>query len=94
MPRTRKPPSDEASPSTQIVPVLDIRPDGIYRSSQIQQALGLGARALRAEWREGRLRVIRRCRKNFLLGRDVLTWLDAGELLSPAKHYQTNGAAH
>jgi hypothetical protein len=79
--------------ATPILPVLDIKADGIYRPAQIQQALGLGASALRGEWRGGRLRIIRRCNKNFLLGKDILNWMDSGELPSPAKRFHTNGAA-
>jgi hypothetical protein len=92
MPRNHRH-SDNApsTPPASILPALDIRPDGIYRPAQIQAALGLGARALRAEWRAGRLRVVRRCNKNYLIGRDVLDWLDSGELPSPRRRTECNG---
>jgi hypothetical protein len=61
-------------------PALDLRLDGIYTPAQVTVALGLRASSLRTEWRRGRLRVVRRCGKNYLLGRDILAWLDGGEL--------------
>jgi hypothetical protein len=63
-----------------IGPALAIDPNAIYRPEQVQIALGLRASSLRTEWRRGRLRVLRRCGRNFLLGRDLITWLDSGEL--------------
>jgi hypothetical protein len=71
------------------LPTLDLRVDGIYTPAQVITALGLRGSSLRTEWRRGRLRVVRRCGKNYLLGRDILRWLDAGELPSPAT--RTNG---
>jgi hypothetical protein len=76
-----------ATPVPPIAPALAIDPNGVYRPEVIQAALGLGASALRAEWRRGALRIIRRCNRNFILGRDVLRWLDAGELPSPAHRH-------
>jgi hypothetical protein len=83
-----------STPPAPILPILAIDRDGIYRATEIQTALKLGARALRAEWRAGRLRVIRRCNKNFLLGSDILEWLSAGALPSPRRRAQTNGSMH
>jgi hypothetical protein len=57
-----------------------IDPNAVYRPQQVIAALGLRGSSLRSEWRAGRLRVVRRCGKNYLLGRDLLAWLDAGEL--------------
>jgi hypothetical protein len=77
--------ADAQTPVTSpVVPSLDIRPDGVYLPTQIRVALGLKSSSLRTEWRHGRLRVIRRCGKNYLLGRDVLEWLNGGEVPSPA----------
>jgi hypothetical protein len=80
----------DASPSP-IVPALLIEANAVYRTATIQVALGLGARALRAEWRAGRLRIVRRCNRNFIIGRDVLAWLDSGELPSPRRRTECNG---
>jgi hypothetical protein len=84
-------PNRKTVTETATLPALDIRPDGVYRPAQIQAALGLGGRALRAEWRAGRLRVVRRCNRNFLLGRDVLEWLDSGALPTPRRLAEMNG---
>lgn len=70
--------------SAPILPALDIRPDGVYLTAQIREALGLRSSSLRTEWRRGRLRIVRRCGKNYVLGKDVLAWLDGGEVPSPA----------
>jgi hypothetical protein len=85
--------SDDATPTLPalILPALAIDPNGIYRASQIQAALGLGARALRGEWREGRLRIVRRCNRNFILGSDILAWLDAGTLPASRRRAERNG---
>lgn len=74
-----------------IAPILDIQPNGVYRASQIQSALGLGGKAIHAEWKKGRIRILRRCNRNFILGKDIIAWLDGGEMLSPAKRHQANG---
>lgn len=81
----------DAPPALPIAPALDLRPDAIYLPRQVIAALGLRASSLRSEWRAGRLRIIRRCGKNYLLGRDILAWLDGGELSSPAA--RRNGTA-
>jgi hypothetical protein len=67
-----------------VLPALDIHPDAIYRPGDVIRALGLRASSLRTEWRRGRLRIVRRCGKNYLIGRDILNWLDGGELPTPA----------
>lgn len=82
---------DAPEAATPILPALDLRPDGIYLPSQVIAALGLRGSSLRSEWRQGRLRIVRRCGKNYLLGRDILRWLDAGELPAPA--HRRNGTA-
>jgi hypothetical protein len=69
-----------ADPEQAAPPPFIIDPNGVYRSEWVQRALGLRGSSLRTEWRKRRLRVIRRCGKNFLLGRDILAWLDGGEL--------------
>jgi hypothetical protein len=74
-------------------PVLDIRQDGVYLPRQIIAALGLRSSSLRSEWRAGRLRIVRRCGRNYLIGKDVLSWLVGGELASPARRHHANGAA-
>jgi hypothetical protein len=66
--------------ATPILPVLDIRPDAVYTPRQVIAALGLRASSLRTEWRAGRLRIVRRCGHNYLLGKDIIAWLDGGEL--------------
>jgi hypothetical protein len=85
MPRQRSKPAEDAPPPS-TAPALDIRPDGIYRTETVMAALGICRASIRKEWREGRLRVVRRCGKNYLIGRDVLAWLDGGELPSPSRH--------
>jgi hypothetical protein len=70
----------KASPLTPVLPVLPLDPNGVYLPRQVIAALGLRVSSLRHEWRQGRLRIIKRCNKNFLLGKDVLAWLDGGEL--------------
>jgi hypothetical protein len=78
-------------PTAPVLPILAIDPNGVYRASQIQAALSLGARALRREWRSGRLRIIRRCNRNFLLGRDILDWLASGGLPAPRRSAEADG---
>jgi hypothetical protein len=68
-----------------VLPPFVIDPHAVYRPEQVRQALGLRASSLRTEWRAGRLRFVRRCGKNFLLGKDVLAWLDGGPLKPPAR---------
>lgn len=80
------------APSPAIAPSLAIRADSVYRADVVRAILGLGANALRAEWRAGRLRILRRCNRNFILGRDLIAWLDGGELPSPAQ--RRNGTAN
>jgi hypothetical protein len=83
-----------AAPSVSpIAPTLDLRPDAVYLPSQVIAALGLRASSLRSEWRAGRLRVVRRCGKNYLLGKDLLAWLNGGELPSPA-HRRDSASAN
>lgn len=82
---------EEAPPAPSIAPALVIDPNAVYRTEAVRAAFGLGASALRAEWRAGRLRIIRRCNRNFILGKDILRWLDSGELPSPA--HRLNGAS-
>ena len=85
MPRRKRPAAGAAPPGTTL-PALDIRPEGVYRPEQIRAAPGLRASSLRTEWRHGRLRIVRRCGRNYLLGRDVLAWLAAGEVPPPTRH--------
>lgn len=85
--------SDAPQVAVTIAPTLDIRADGIYRPEQVRAALGLGSSALRAEWRAGRLRIVRRCKRNYIIGRDLIAWLDAGELPSPANRRQHDHTA-
>ena len=80
----------DTPPALPIAPALDLRPEAVYLPAQIVAALGLRASSLRSEWRAGRLRIVRRCGRNFLLGKDILSWLDAGALASPAHRH--NGA--
>jgi hypothetical protein len=92
MPRARHAEPD-TSPIAPILPALDIRPDGVYLPCQVIAALRLRRSSLRSEWRAYRLTVRRRCGRNFLLGKDILAWLEGGELLPPAKRRSQNGAA-
>jgi hypothetical protein len=82
--RTRTKSPSGVEQSTAIQPALDLKPDAIYLPSQVIAALQLRSSSLRSEWRAGRLRVLRRCGKNYLLGRDILVWLNGGELPSPS----------
>lgn len=77
-------------PPLPILPALDLSPTAIYRPEQIRAALGLRASSLRTEWRRGRLRIVRRCGRNYIFGKDLLTWLDAAELVSPAKRKEAS----
>jgi hypothetical protein len=92
MSKSRKGSSDSL-PADPILPALDIHPEAVYRPEQIRIALGLQASSLRSEWRAGRLRVVRRCGRNYILGSDLLSWLDAGELPSPADRQHGRTAA-
>jgi hypothetical protein len=83
MPRTRVEQSSgvlDPTPPRSTPFVID--PNAVYLPGEVIAALGLRSSSLRTEWRHGRLRVVRRCGRNFLLGRDVLAWLDGGELKS------------
>ena len=80
MPRTRSNPAEINGAMPAPTVPLHIDPNAVYRPQQVIAALGLRDSSLRSEWRAGRLRVVRRCGKNYLLGRDLLAWLDAGEL--------------
>jgi hypothetical protein len=66
-------------------PPFVIELSAVYRPAAVIAALGLRASSLRSEWRAGRLRIVKRCGKNYLLGRDVLAWLDGGELPAPTR---------
>jgi hypothetical protein len=78
--RSSRPDEEETPRRGGWLPALVIDANAVFLPHQVQAALGLRASSLRTEWRRGRLRVIRRCGRNFLLGRDVLAWLDGGEL--------------
>lgn len=81
MPRPRLSPStveDPAPPIPSSPFVID--PNAVYLPGQVRAALGLRASSLKSEWRAGRLRVVKRCGRNFLLGKDLLAWLDGGEV--------------
>jgi hypothetical protein len=92
MPKRRKESSDSI-PADLILPALDIKPEAVYRPEQVRVALALRASSLRREWRAGRLRVVRRCGRNYIIGRDLLRWLDGGELLSPASRQRPSTTA-
>ena len=89
MPRRRQPEAGAAEPaSPSPMPPFVIDPNGVYLAEQIRAALRLRASSLKSEWRRGRLRVVRRCGRNFYLGRDLLAWLDSGELPAPSRRPQ------
>jgi hypothetical protein len=73
---------------------LAIVPNAVYLPDQIIAALKLRASSLRTEWRAGRLRVVRRCGRNYLLGCDVLAWLDGGEVKPHRPATAVNESAH
>jgi hypothetical protein len=87
-------------------PAVVIEPNAIYRPQLLATMLGITVGGLRDEWKAGRLRMVKRLGFCFILGRDVLAWLDAGERKydepdpdrirrpqpNPHKH-QRNGAA-
>jgi hypothetical protein len=79
MPRNHSPAAPTAAPPAPFV----IEANGIYSAEFVRAALRLKKSSLRTEWRCGRLRVLRRCGRNFFLGRDLLAWLDGGELPRP-----------
>jgi hypothetical protein len=79
-PRPRSKPVDANGTPPAVSAPFHIDPNAVYRPQQVIAALGLRGSSLRSEWRAGRLRVVRRCGKNYLLGRDLLAWLYAGEL--------------
>jgi hypothetical protein len=85
MPRRKAAPSadagqgkDNSAPAPG--PVI-IDPRGVYRPDWLQKALGLPRSTLRREIRQGRLAVSRRANRYFILGRQLLDWLDAGEVV-------------
>jgi hypothetical protein len=84
MSRRRKRQTEEAPPQLPIGAALGIHADAVYRAEAVRAALGLGASAIRREWRAGRLKIRRRCNRNYILGRDLIEWLEAGELPSPS----------
>jgi hypothetical protein len=81
MPSRTRPPAPNGTPApAAVLPVLDVRPDGIYLPDQLRQALKLRASSIRREVREGRLRVAKRCGRYYVLGAWLLEWVAAGEL--------------
>jgi hypothetical protein len=60
--------------------VHEIRAGNIYTTDSFRRVFGLRQSSLRREVREGRLKVYKRCGKYFILGDQVLAWLQGGEL--------------
>ncbi len=58
-------------------PVL-IHPNEVYSLLAARTALGLGLHALQAEYKAGRLKYARRCKRVWFLGRWLLDWLEGG----------------
>jgi hypothetical protein len=63
-----------------VLPPVVIDSRGVYQPAWIQQALGLPRSTLRREIRLGRLAVVKRSGRYFILGRQLLDWLEAGEV--------------
>jgi hypothetical protein len=82
MPRKRTSPADPSAPPAPVA-VHVIHPTAVYFPDQVRELLRLRATTLRREVREGRLRVCRRGGRHLITGRQLLTWIEAGEL--PAK---------
>jgi hypothetical protein len=59
---------------------VTIAPTAVYDTVAVRTMLRLKLSSLRREIREGRLRVSRRCGRNYFLGAWLLAWLAAGEL--------------
>ena len=87
MPRKSRMEAPPPVPAPLIAPVLNLLAEAVYLPEQIRIALRLRASSLRSEWRAGRLRIVRRCGRNFILGRDLLHWLEGGDLPSPAQKH-------
>jgi len=58
-----------------------IVPDAVYTLTTANAALGLARNCLPREIRLGRLRVSRRAGRYFILGRWLLAWIEAGEVV-------------
>jgi hypothetical protein len=67
-----------------------IRPTTVYSVEQARAALGLAKNCLPREIRLGRLRVSKRAGKYFVLGKWLISWLEAGEVRRAAA--AANGA--
>src|SRR5262249_32917386 len=74
-PRKEKP-ADPPAPQ----PPHVIHPHGVYFIDDAERLLRLRRSALRAEVKEGRLRVARRRGRYYLLGAWLLEWIRGGEL--------------
>jgi hypothetical protein len=81
MPR-RTPAEALAAPIRTVADLVNvtIAPTAVYDTTAVRTMLRLKVSSLRREVREGRLRVSRRCGRNYFLGEWLLAWLAAGEL--------------
>ena len=59
-----------------------IHPDAVYTADEVQAIFKLRKSGIRREWRMGRLRVSKRAGRYFILGRWLIAWLEAGEVVA------------
>jgi hypothetical protein len=57
-------------------PTLIVDPDAVYEEGTVALALGITLASLLAARRSGELRFVRRGRRIFITGRNLLAWLD------------------
>lgn len=60
-------------------PALQIDPNGVYEEGAVSLALDIPLASLSKARREGELRFVRRGRRVFITGRNLLAWLDPSE---------------
>ncbi len=73
-----------------ISPALTIEPNGIYAEGAISIALDIPLATLSRARRVGELRFVRRGRRVFVTGANLLAWLDPSED-SPSRKAVTSG---
>jgi hypothetical protein len=67
-------------PEPTAAPLCVLDPHAVYDLERATAALGLAETSLQREIRAGRLRACKRRGKYFLLGSQLLAWLQGGEL--------------
>jgi hypothetical protein len=75
----RNPRPDDAPPQA-VLPSVVVHPRSVWTLPAFRAAFGLRESTPRREIREGRLRVSKRGGRYYLLGRWILSWIEAGEV--------------